>query len=394
MSKLPLLEHQEDIEESVVRSQNPSKKKYDFFIIYQSKDINGHTINDEEYALNLQTVLHEEKFMERKAIVGISSEGPKDMMETFKKMSTSVVVLVILSEAAIQTFAKEAEVHEQNNFLLLIQFALKLHDACGVRILSLNLSAIDESDPNTKFFTKFEGWQVRFSDSPHPSPLIQDNIAKSMQRLFAIQGISIDLEDWEFKVPTLFTSLHSAQDDLNATGWPTSFKIIPWRPMWGILINFGLSFFLPMLGYSLSWIYRSCRFSKKEQHKKDAHANISLFATGLAMFVVSAVSLGYTIIRSVKGALCSSNGVKCEVMVRAGDKWAVWRDYNAGCTCDTSSWSQEFPSDCAKCICDNIRHLYNYCHKFGLYSFIPIFHFYHYVGTFFLFHGSMQKNKK
>eukprot|EP00026_Physarum_polycephalum_P020995 Phypoly_transcript_23952.p1 GENE.Phypoly_transcript_23952~~Phypoly_transcript_23952.p1 ORF type:complete len:106 (+),score=2.93 Phypoly_transcript_23952:216-533(+) len=56
-------------------------------------------------------------------------------------------------------------------------------------------------------------------------------------------------------------------------------------------------------------------------------------------------------------------------MVRAGDKWAVWRDYNAGCTCDTSSWSQEFPSDCAKCICDNIRHLYNYCHKFeSIYS--------------------------
>jgi len=259
----------------------------------------------------------------------------------------------------VQAFS--GDLKEQNNYLLLIQFALQLHDACGVRILGLNLVATDQ-EQGVRAFIKFQGWQVRFSESPHPSSWIQDSIAKSMKRLFAIQGINVDLEDWEFKVPALYLSLYSAQDDLNATGWQSVLRIIPWKSIWGLLASFSYCFFIPLIGFLLSLCY--WKFSRKSKRHKDAHLSTSLFGSGLSLIFIGAITMGWTVFNSVQGALCSSE-IKCEVMIRAGDRWALWREHAKDCAiqqgvCYTATevdymWSQSFSSECATCVCHSFR---------------------------------------
>jgi hypothetical protein len=339
----------------VTNSTKPSRKANDFFIIHQSRGINGATLPDEEFATQLQEVLKKEKMVSgRNPTVVRAYENEDGILQMFQQMSASIVVLVILSEDAIRTFA--GDLQEQNTYLLLIQFALRLYDNCGVRVLGLNLVTCEDYE-DVHAFIKFQGWTVRFNDIPHPSPWIQDSIAKSMKRLFAIQGISIDLDDWQFKVPTLFGSLYAAKDDLNATSWGSIIKIIPWKSIWGLLATFTYCFFFPVLGFFVSLLYS--RFSKGSKRHKRAHFNTSLFGTGLSLVFIAVILTGITVFDLSQGALCSSD-LKCETMVRAGDRWAKWCEVAINCNDDCYEnqimhWSQNFSFKCAKCVCQKIR---------------------------------------
>eukprot|EP00026_Physarum_polycephalum_P007362 Phypoly_transcript_07421.p2 GENE.Phypoly_transcript_07421~~Phypoly_transcript_07421.p2 ORF type:complete len:182 (+),score=24.80 Phypoly_transcript_07421:137-682(+) len=167
--ELPPLTREVEIEKLLKKSCDPAYKSHEFFILYCSRGVDGRALPDAIFAEELKRTLVQEELMNGKTVdVASSSDTTEDIHQVFTNMSKSLVILVVFSEAALQTFAGDAHGFTQNNYLLCLQFALKLHDACGARVLGLNMVAVEEEEGGRSFI-KFQGWCVRFSDVPHYS---------------------------------------------------------------------------------------------------------------------------------------------------------------------------------------------------------------------------------
>jgi len=199
-------------------------------------------------------------------------------------------------------------------------------------------------------YSKCEGWSLPFSDVPHCSEWIQTKISDSMNKIFSIQGVTIDPDDWEYKLGEIFSSLYAFQDEFNASGWLSVFSIIPWKSMAFVVAPFFYSFFPPYIGLCYAQCFPCMRLTKA---KRDIAWNVALFSNGLCMAlfgILFAIVAGQA---SRSAALCSDMQ-RCEVNVMAGNLWAVWNFYGQNCTCE-ADWSSDFTGDCAGCVCKTLR---------------------------------------
>lgn len=180
--------------------------------------IDGTELPDAEFAHHLQHTLEEEKLVSgKRARVTLISDSNNEIEEVIRAMGSSVIVLIVFSEAALQSmlllfiflnywlkmiifncllllaFSGDYHGFRQNNYLLFLQFALHLHHARGVRVISSHSSFLFFSSiyyiiyqiiiriafgstwwewGRGNAFIKFQGWCVSFKDVPHYSECI------------------------------------------------------------------------------------------------------------------------------------------------------------------------------------------------------------------------------
>jgi len=351
------------LEKAQRTSRHAHKKEFEFFVMYNSRGLDGSQLPDAAFATELRHKLQNEiKINGEHTRVGYADAAANNNMElVLQKMCRSFVILVVFSEATLRTFAGDATQGRQNDYLLMLQFASALFDERGVRIIGLNLMAIDRTAEEVKHF-KCEGWLVQYKDIPHCSQWVNDSIKKTMDRIFAIQGIDVDPEDWDYRIPELCAGLYAFQDEISASGWISVFSIIPWKAMRILFWTFVVNFCCTCCGLC----YACCVYGNNRTPKQHRHAilNVALFTNGLSVVIFGIVFAYLAGGYSPPAAICSGSP-SCQLSVMSGNYWAVWRDV-AGHNCTHSTvdqnstvcgtlWTDDFTSDCAECVCRHLK---------------------------------------